>query len=84
MNDGPSLAASDVGIMIAHGKKCLASGGNVLILHSQLQSLLVLFDIAKSTMRQVAWNISWALAYNLVALGLAVGLGSPLGIAISP
>ncbi|KAL8688795.1 MAG: hypothetical protein Q9224_004795, partial [Gallowayella concinna] len=43
INDGPSLAAADLGIMMAHGNKCLSSGGSVLILASKLHSLLTLF-----------------------------------------
>lgn len=84
INDGPSLATAEVGIMIAHGRKCLSSGGNVLILQSELQAILTLLDIAKSTMWQVSANIAWALAYNIVAVSLAIGLGAPIGLGISP
>ena len=84
MNDGPSLAAADVGVMMAHGRRCLSSGGGVLILQSQLQSLVALLDISRATMRQVSLNIAWALAYNVVAVGLAMGLGGPWGVSITP
>lgn len=84
MNDGPSLAAAEVGIMMAHGKKCLSSGGNVLILHSQLKSLITLLDISRSTMWQVSSNITWAMAYNVIAVGLALGLGVPFNLTITP
>jgi len=84
MNDGPSLAAAEVGVMMAHGRKCLSSGGSVLILNSQLESLLELLYISKSTIRQVSANIAWALAYNVIAVALAVGLGSPLNLTITP
>jgi len=84
MNDGPSLAAADVGIMIAHGRKCLSSGGSVLILRSHLNLLLTLLDIAKSTTRQISANIAWALAYNVIAVALATGLGNPVGLTITP
>jgi P-type E1-E2 ATPase len=84
MNDGPSLAASDVGVMMAHGRKCLSSGGSVLILQSQLQALRILLDISRSTMRQVSFNIIWALSYNVVAVALAIGMGESFGLTISP
>lgn len=70
--------------MIAHGNKCLSAGGNVLILASKLQSLLTLFMVADGTMRQVQTNINWALAYNVIAISLAVGAGRPWGLNISP
>ena len=84
MNDGPSLAAAEVGVMMAHGRKCLSSGGSVLILNSQLQSLLKLLDISRSTMHQVSANIAWALVYNVIAVALAIGLGSPFNLTITP
>ena len=84
MNDGPSLAAADVGVMMAHGRKCLSSGGSVLILQSRLKSLLVMLDISRATMRQVSINITWALTYNIIAVALAVGIGEPFGLSISP
>ncbi|GAM86251.1 hypothetical protein ANO11243_042630 [Dothideomycetidae sp. 11243] len=84
MNDGPSLAASDVGIMMAHGTKCLSSGGGVLILNSQLRSISTLLDIAAKTTRQIKFNVGWALAYNAVAVLLALGAGKSYGITITP
>jgi len=84
VNDGPSLAAADVGIMIAHGRKCLSFGGSVLVLQSKLAALLTLLDIAKTTSSQVSANIAWALAYNVVAVALAVGVGIPDVFSLSP
>ncbi|KAK5242733.1 hypothetical protein LTR20_003682 [Exophiala xenobiotica] len=84
MNDGPSLGASDVGIMMAHGKKCFSTGGSVLILNAQLHSLISLFDIARTTLRQVTFSIAWALVYNFAAVGLALGFGARYGIHITP
>lgn len=84
MNDGPSLAAADVGAMMAHGRRCFTSGGDVLIFQSHLGALLTLLDISRATMSQVSMNIIWALVYNVVAVALAVGLGSPLGLNITP
>lgn len=84
INDGPSLAAADAGIMIAHGSKCLSAGGNVLILASKLQSLLTLFIVAEGTMKQVRANIIWALTYNMMAISLAAGIGEPWGLHVSP
>ncbi|KAK7190642.1 copper-translocating p-type atpase [Paraphaeosphaeria sporulosa] len=84
MNDGPSLATADVGVMISNGRKCLTSGGSVLLLQPQLDSILTLLDISRKTMKQVSTNIRWVIAYNAIAVALAMGLGSPLGISITP
>ncbi|KAF2462845.1 HAD-like protein [Lindgomyces ingoldianus] len=84
MNDGPSLAAADVGVMIVNGRKCLTSGGSVLLLRPQLQSLITLLEISRTVMRQVSTNIAWVITYNVVAVALAMGLGKPLHVEISP
>ncbi|KAF2635182.1 heavy metal translocatin [Massarina eburnea CBS 473.64] len=84
MNDGPSLANASVGVMMSNGRKCLTSGGSVLLLQPQLDSILTLLDISRKTMQQVSTNIWWAVTYNTVAVALAIGLGAPIGIHISP
>lgn len=84
MNDGPSLATADVGVMICNGRKCLTSGGSVLLLQPQLKSITTLLEVTRDTMNQVSANIAWAIGYNIIAVALAVGLGGPFGVQISP
>ncbi|KAF2019869.1 heavy metal translocatin [Aaosphaeria arxii CBS 175.79] len=84
MNDGPSLAAADVGVMMSNGRKCLTSGGSVLLLQPQLNSILTLLKISRRTMLQVNNNLMWAIFYNTLAVTLAIGLGQPIGLSINP
>ncbi|KAF2797471.1 heavy metal translocatin, partial [Melanomma pulvis-pyrius CBS 109.77] len=84
MNDGPSLATADVGVMMSNGRKCLTSGGSVLLLRPQLDSITTLLEISRMTMHQVSTNIAWVIVYNFVAVALAMGLGAPFGVHISP
>lgn len=84
MNDGPSLATADVGVMMSNGRRCLTSGGSVLLLQPQLESVLSLLEISRKTMQQVSTNIGWVVSYNTISVALAVGLGSPFGISITP
>lgn len=69
---------------MAHGKQCLTTGGNVLLLSSQLSSIPALFFVAKKTMAQVHFNLLWVLGYNVIALSLALGLRTPWDININP
>ena len=84
MNDGPSLAAADVGLMMSNGRKCLTAGGSVLLLQPHLESVIRLLDISKGTLRQVNTNITWVVVYNAVAVALAMGVGAPVGLYITP
>ncbi|CAK7202668.1 hypothetical protein SEUCBS139899_005394 [Sporothrix eucalyptigena] len=81
INDAPSLAAADVGVMLAHGTRCLSAGGSVLILHAhQLGRLVTLLDLSRTTLWCVQANVIWAIGYNVLAVSLAVGLGDALGL----
>lgn len=69
---------------MAHGKSCLTSGGSVVLLSSQLNAVPALFTIARETMNQVHFNLVWILAYNVIALSLALGAGASWGLTINP
>lgn len=84
INDAPSLASADVGIMLSHGHSCFTSGGQVLILSPHLAAIPSLFEIAEQTMKQVRWNLIWAAGYNVIAVGLAMGAGTWCGIVLTP
>lgn len=55
-----------------------------MILNSGLGSLPLLGSIVKITMRQIRWNIIWAVCYNVIALSLATGILMPLGYTLKP
>jgi P-type E1-E2 ATPase len=84
INDAPSLSIADVGIMLSHSSSCFTAGGQVLILSPHLSAVPRLFEIAAETMKQVRWNLMWAGVYNIVAVGLAMGVGSRWGFVLNP
>ena len=55
-----------------------------MLLSSQLSSVPALFFIAKQTMGQVHFNLLWVLAYNVIALSLALGFGRSWNLSINP
>ena len=46
----------------------------------EMGALLEAIIIARRTVAQVQWNRVWAVVYNLLAVGVAVGLAEPWGI----
>ncbi|OQV11303.1 hypothetical protein CLAIMM_15159, partial [Cladophialophora immunda] len=84
LNDAPSLAAADVGIIIAHGSALSTMGGSVVFLKSSLGQLPLIFKMARRTKQQISFNLKWALAYNFCALVLATGLTKPFGVILTP
>lgn len=82
-NDAAALAAADVGIALRGGAEVSLQAAPVFIASGRLASLLTLLRGATSTTRLLILTFSLSLAYNLVAVGLAMtGWVSPLAAAI--
>ena len=84
LNDAPALAAADVGIFLSLGSpnaRCSASKSTnsqvseVMFTSPDLSRLPELIEIARKTVRQAERNKRWAIAYNVIAVALAMGLG---------
>ncbi|KAF4976855.1 hypothetical protein FZEAL_6539 [Fusarium zealandicum] len=84
LNDAPSLAAADVGIALYHEAAAPMVGASVVILNSRLDSIPLLFEITKHTVRQIQFNLAWVFGYNVLALSMAAGFISPFGIVLTP
>lgn len=61
----------------------VTSAADIVFTSKNLRSLPALFPIANSVVMQAKLNVRWAIAYNLVALSLAVGLLEPMGLTIT-
>ncbi|KAL5698638.1 P-type Cu(2+) transporter [Ranunculus cassubicifolius] len=75
INDAPSLALADVGIaMQVEAKDNAASdAASVILLGNKLSQLVDALDLAQATMDKVKQNLTWAVAYNIVAIPIAAG-----------
>jgi Cu2+-exporting ATPase len=77
VNDAPVLAQAQLSIAMGSGA-VLSQAQSDLVLLSGLDGLLDALRVAARTMRIVRENLAWAVAYNVVALPLAVaGLVTP-------
>jgi len=79
LNDGPVLAAADVGIAVG-GATDLAREAAALVLPEEgLRLLPWTLVVARAVRRTIVTSLIWAFGYNLLALGLAMlGLLQPL------
>ncbi|KAA8546245.1 hypothetical protein F0562_003016 [Nyssa sinensis] len=79
INDAPSLALADVGIALqTDGRENAASNAaSVILLGNRLSQVVDAMDLAQATMAKVHQNLSWAVAYNVVAVPIAAGLLLP-------
>lgn len=83
LNDALSLAAADVGIRICHEGAVPTTGAAVTIVNSSLSGVVLLFEAAKLTQRQIRFNLAWVAVYNVVALTMAAGV-SHFGFTLTP
>ena len=83
INDAPVLAAADVSFAMGGGTALAHANADVVILCDRLAAIPDTVDASRETLRIVKQNMSWAVAYNLIAVPLAAaGLVQPWMAAI--
>ncbi len=88
LNDGPLLAGADVSAALVTGAPATQAAADLVILGGRLTSLAALRAVASKALAVVNQNLTWALAYNLICVPLAIaGWISPgwasVGMAVS-
>ncbi len=72
LNDAPVLAGADVSFAFGQAVPLAQSQADFVVLGAQLERVVQTLLLARRTMRVVRQNLSWALAYNLACVPLAV------------
>ncbi len=83
INDGPALAAADVGIAMSRGTELARATADVVLLEDRLGLLLDSIDVSQRTMAAVVTNYRAAIGINTgVMFGAALGWFSPVTTAV--
>ncbi len=78
INDVPVLAAADVSVTPLEATDLAKNASGAILLSRGLAPLVPAISVARRTRRIIAQNLGWAVAYNLIAIPLAVlGLIAP-------
>ena len=72
VNDAPVLAQAQVSIAMGTGAVLSQARSDLVLLSGRLPALLDAIRISRRTLRIVRENLAWAVAYNVVALPLAM------------
>ncbi|HEY2225822.1 cation-translocating P-type ATPase [Actinomycetospora sp.] len=79
INDGPALAAADLGLAVGAGTDVALEAADVILVREDLAAVPDALDLARRTATTIRRNLVWAFGYNVAALPLAAfGLLSPL------
>lgn len=79
LNDGPVLAAADVGIAVGSATDLAREAADLVLPKDALWLLPWVVQVARTAHRTMVTSLVWAFGYNVVALGLAAsGLLQPL------
>ena len=72
INDAPVLSQADVSIAMGSGADIARMNSDMILLNKNLATIVELLDISRKNQRIIKQSLSWAIAYNLCALPLAM------------
>jgi P-type E1-E2 ATPase len=79
VNDGPALAAADLGLAVGSGTDIAIGAADMILLRDDLQVVPDAIRLARATFTTIRRNLGWAVGYNVAAIPLAAaGLLNPL------
>ncbi|KQW48054.1 haloacid dehalogenase [Nocardioides sp. Root1257] len=84
-NDGPALAAADVGLAMSTGTDVAIESAGVTLLHGDLTGIATARRLSQATMRNIRSNLWLAFGYNTAGIPIAAGVLYPtFGWLLSP
>ncbi|PWK79623.1 Cu+-exporting ATPase [Mucilaginibacter oryzae] len=79
INDAPALTHADVGISMNDASQVAIQSASVVLLNTDLNSVVKFLRISKHTLLTIKQNLFWAFAYNIIAIPVAaMGFLNPM------
>ncbi len=84
INDAVALAEADVGIAAYGGTDIAVQSADIVMLEPGLDAVTELIALSQKTRMIIRQNLVWAFIYNLLAIPVAAGLFSSMGVTLTP
>jgi Cu+-exporting ATPase len=79
INDAPALTKADVGVSMNDASHVAIQSASVVLLNTDLHSVIKFLQISKHTLLTIKQNLFWAFAYNIIAIPVAaLGFLNPM------
>ena len=72
INDAPVLAQADVSMAMGSGAYIAQSNADILLMNSKLSQIGQVLSVARHMRHLMRQNLRWAIAYNVIAVGVAL------------
>jgi len=79
INDAPALAVADLGLAVGSGTDVAINAADLIVVRDDVRVVATAIDLARRSLQTIRGNLTWAFAYNLVAIPVAAcGFLDPL------
>ncbi len=84
LNDAPSLAMSDVAVVMAKGSDVSVQAADIVSFNNDIKSVYSAIRLSQAAIKNIKENLFWAFCYNSVFIPLACGVLYKANIMLSP
>ncbi|MCQ2645973.1 copper-translocating P-type ATPase CopA, partial [Helicobacter pylori] len=84
LNDAPSLAMSDVAVVMAKGSDVSVQAADIVSFNNDIKSVYSAIKLSQATIKNIKENLFWAFCYNSVFIPLACGVLYKANLMLSP
>lgn len=84
INDSPALKEADVGIALSDGTDIAIESADVIIAGGKVTAVNDAIGLSKKSLGIIKGNLFWAFIYNVLAIPVAAGALSGVGIVFTP